>query len=566
MSNNTAAVGGDIGESERQLQYELARLVDAGISIIQVKTREPGRTLASLRKTILLDPGNAYIEYDIVHGTRRDFTLDNYANHAIRGTEPMDYVPAMKAPLQTLHDGSANTGDNPPLVHYVFNVPMAFTNNNPVILELLTLYFSLLPATRIVIILVTPNEPVNLPAGMVHVLNAPTPTLSELTATLRDMVEASSANYEGGADISEEEYTSLARLGLGLTKDEFDNCVCLTLIDNPSRTTEVLTAEPFYEGISKGKTEVVKQSDILELYPIEDISHVAGMKGFKAWLEDRIEVFSEDAIEFGIQPPKAVALVGVPGTGKSLLAKAAASVLGVPLLRLDFGKVFSKWVGDSESRMRAALDMVSSMGQLVLMVDEIDKGLGGIGGGGQDGGTSARVLGTFLTWMNDNNSGVLCIVTANRIDGLPPELFRKGRMDQTFWVGLPNPEERREVLAVHLEKRGRDIEDFEEREISQFVQASEGFVPAEIEQAVKDGLILAFKDKDSDDLSLRHVQAALQQQVPMSRSNAEQIDAIIEWGRANAISVSEEPVTPNATQVAPNARRMPRTSRRVLGE
>lgn len=566
MSNNTAAVGGDIGESERQLQYELARLVDAGISIIQVKTREPGRTLASLRKTILLDPGNAYIEYDIVHGTRRDFTLDNYANHAIRGTEPMDYVPAMKAPLQTLHDGSANTGDNPPLVHYVFNVPMAFTNNNPVILELLTLYFSLLPATRIVIILVTPNEPVNLPAGMVHVLNAPTPTLSELTATLRDMVEASSANYEGGADISEEEYTSLARLGLGLTKDEFDNCVCLTLIDNPARTTEVLTAEPFYEGISKGKTEVVKQSDILELYPIEDISHVAGMKGFKAWLEDRIEVFSEDAIEFGIQPPKAVALVGVPGTGKSLLAKAAASVLGVPLLRLDFGKVFSKWVGDSESRMRAALDMVSSMGQLVLMVDEIDKGLGGIGGGGQDGGTSARVLGTFLTWMNDNNSGVLCIVTANRIDGLPPELFRKGRMDQTFWVGLPNPEERREVLAVHLEKRGRNIEDFEEREISQFVQASEGFVPAEIEQAVKDGLILAFKDKGSDDLSLRHVQTALQQQVPMSRSNAEQIDAIIEWGRANAISVSEEPVAPNAAQVAHNARRMPRTSRRVLGE
>ncbi|HBO9768546.1 TPA: AAA family ATPase [Pseudomonas aeruginosa] len=572
MSQNiSASAVSETPESERMLCDELVRLVDAGISIIQIKTREPGRTLEILRKHITADPANAYREFDIVSGTRNNFSPANYSEHALAGTnnDAMKYVEAIGFIHRDLNssDGILRQPD-PKLLHCVYNVPIEMTNNNHLVLETLKLYYTVLPSTKACMIFITGEDSLKLPTGMVHVINAPTPTLPELENYLRATLERVADDYEGGLEIDDGQYTALARLGLGMTKDEFDNCVCLVIVDNPDSEVDTLTAEPFFEGIARGKTEIVKSSDILELYHPESIENVAGMAGLKDWVGARVNCFSDEAREFGIQPPKAVALVGVPGTGKSLAAKAISSVLGVPLLRLDFGKVFSKWVGDSESRMRSALNMVSSMGQLVLMVDEIDKGLGGIGQGGADSGTSSRVLGAFLTWMQDNDSGCLVVVTANRIDGLPPELFRKGRMDQVFSVGMPNAEERRAVLEVHLRRRGRSLEDFSESELSEFELVSDGYVPAEIEQAVKDALILAFnEDPGNPTLEMRHILSAMDSSVPMSQSHADQIARITEWAEKNAVPVNQPIRVRSETSPAVVRRdRAPRSrSNRILG-
>jgi SpoVK/Ycf46/Vps4 family AAA+-type ATPase len=281
----------------------------------------------------------------------------------------------------------------------------------------------------------------------------------------------------------------------------------------------------------------VRQSEILDLSHPEDISNVGGMGRLKEWLLARKDCFSEEAQAFGVESPKGAVLVGVPGTGKSLVAKVISSIFGVPLVKLDFGRVFSKFVGDSESRVRAALKMVESMAPVVLFVDEVDKGLGG-SGGSADSGVSSRVLGSFLTWLQECKAPVFTVVTANRVDGLPPELLRRGRFDGVFSVGLPNSEERLEVLAIHLRKRERDISKFKKIDLDMFVGASENYVPAEIESAVKDGLIAAFNDPSAKDLEMRHIVAALKDMVPMSKSHKAAIDAMVAWAANNATPVS----------------------------
>jgi SpoVK/Ycf46/Vps4 family AAA+-type ATPase len=294
------------------------------------------------------------------------------------------------------------------------------------------------------------------------------------------------------------------------------------------------------------------------LIPAGNIEDVGGMQGLKEWIGQRADCYSDEAKEFGIEPPKGAALVGVPGAGKSLVAKAIASVLNVPLVKIDFSRVFSKFVGDSEQRMHSALKMVEAMAPIVLFADEIDKGLGGAGGGG-DSGTSSRVLGAFLTWLQECKAPVFTLVTANRVNGLPPELLRKGRFDQIFSVGMPTPEERQEVLAIHLRKRGRDIADFNPSEISTFLGKSEKLVSAEIEASVKDGLVLAFHEKA--ELEMRHILAAIEDTVPMSVANAEAISAMVEWARNNATPVSKRPTPASAKPT--NIRKLRSTSRQT---
>lgn len=543
--------------SEEALISSLRRLVDAGISVIQIKSREPARTLEHLRKHITTEEGSAYREFDVIQGTRTGFSGSNYYRHELGGENDGDkFLLAMKHPLAKLED--IRKGNL--LLHCVYNVPVQLINNNLNVTELLELYCTLLPGQSCVVIIVTGEEVINLQPGLIHVLKAPTPNEDELEKELRAALDKCKDDYENGIDIDDSEFRQLARLGLGMTLDEFRACVYLAIVDTKPKEHESITMDPVYRGISKGKTAVVNQSDILELQYPESMDNVAGLEGLKAWVEERKDAFSEEARAFGLQPPKAVALVGVPGTGKSLVAKAIASTLQVPLLRLDFGRIFSKFVGDSESRMRSALDMITSMGQVVVFVDEIDKGLGGLSGGGMDSGVSSRVLGSFLTWMQENNSGALCVVTANKIDGLPPELFRKGRMDQTFSVGVPDSREREAALAVHLRLRGRDIGDLDRADIDAYLQASDRFVPAEVEQTVKDALVIAYNDKSAEDLEGRHLIAAASRIVPMAKSHAAQIEAIEEWAKVNAVPANG-PAEPSMSS-RPAAREVRRDSAR----
>lgn len=228
----------------------------------------------------------------------------------------------------------------------------------------------------------------------------------------------------------------------------------------------------------------------------------------------------------------------VHNTGKSLAAKAVASEFGVPLIRLDFGRVFNSLVGSSEERMRRALRMVESMAPVVLLCDEIDKGLGGINGGGGDAGTSSRVLGSFLTWLQENKTPVFTMVTANNITGLPPELLRRGRLDGIFSTGLPNDGEKLEVLNIHLAKRGYNPKDFPLVKRKKLVKFAKGYVPAEIEAAVKDGLVDAFAAGEK--FTIDHIGTALSRMIPLSHSYAVEIQKMTLWMKQNTISASPE--------------------------
>lgn len=432
--------------------------------------------------------------------------------------------------------------------------------NNPTLNQLLITYSHTLPSTNLVVVLLTPDLPLptEIDANILSVRFDP-PGLGELKDSLHTILKDVNDDFEEGVNLTEEQVEKVCYVGAGMTKNHFEMYAALSIVEAARAGKDTVTTDDIIKGVSVGKTDVVNSNDILELYPSTDIKNVGGLENLKNWVRKRRGCYSDAAKEFGVEPPKGIVLVGVPGSGKSLIAKAISSELGVPLVRLDFGRVFNSLVGASEQRMRTALRMVESMSPVVLFADEVDKGLGGIGGSG-DSGTSNRVLGSFLTWLQDCKHPVFTIVTANNVTGLPPEMLRRGRFDAIFATSMPNPRDRREVLRIHLDLRGRDIASYPAAEVKEIIALSEGYVPAEIESAVKDALVDAFND--DCEVEMKHVKKALMAMVPLSKAFARQIQDMNEWAKANAtpagLDSAVEAVSPTS-----NARRV---STRIRGK
>jgi ATP-dependent 26S proteasome regulatory subunit len=275
------------------------------------------------------------------------------------------------------------------------------------------------------------------------------------------------------------------------------------------------------------KKQRIRRTEVLEFWPAaETIDDIGGLDILKTWLEQRAAAFTSEAREYGLPYPKGILLVGIQGTGKSLSAKATASLWQLPLLRLDMGRLMGGLVGESEARTREMIRIAEAMAPCVLFVDELDKGFAGLGSGFVgDSGTSARVLGTILTWMEEKESPVFIAATANSVETLPPEVLRKGRFDEIFFVDLPSERERREILEVHLARvRPNRIRDFD---LGQLAFQSEGFNGAEIEQAIYDAMHSAFDERrefDTEDI-LR----AMARIVPLSKTAQERIARLQEW-------------------------------------
>jgi hypothetical protein len=253
---------------------------------------------------------------------------------------------------------------------------------------------------------------------------------------------------------------------------------------------------------------------------------VGGLTHLKRWLEDRRAAFEGTAPD--LDPPKGILLLGVQGCGKSLVARAAAGAYRVPLLRLDFGALYTKWHGESERNLRDTLATADAMAPCVLWLDEIEKG---VAAGEGDSGTSRRVLGTLLTWLADKKSRVFVVATANDIEALPPELIRKGRFDEIFFVDLPTPAARARILKLHAEKRGLKLEP---QELGDLVARSEGFSGAELEQAVVAALYSARARKEA--VGARHVAAELDATRPLSIVMSEQVSALRSWAASRAVA------------------------------
>lgn len=290
--------------------------------------------------------------------------------------------------------------------------------------------------------------------------------------------------------------------------------------------------------VAQEKERVIKQSEVLEYYPTDArMTDVGGLGQLKEWLERRGRAFGAGARDFGLDSPKGVLLLGVQGCGKSLLAKAVAATWQFPLLRFDIGKVFGGIVGQSEGNIRTALQVAQALAPCVLWIDEIEKGVAGLGSSDQtDGGTTARVVGTLLTWMQEKRDPVFVVATANRIDMLPPELLRKGRFDEIFFVDLPTRVVREEILAIHIKKKRREPKDFD---LGTLAAQSVGFSGAELEEAVREGLYDAFAE--GRELRTEHIARALDKTFPLSRTMREQIESLRKWAKVRARLAAGDP-------------------------
>lgn len=348
------------------------------------------------------------------------------------------------------------------------------------------------------------------------------PRAEDLEALLDRMVEG----VEGQVQVHlpppvRDKIVSAAR---GLTLSEAENALARTLIERGR------LGEDEVERILEEKKGIIRKTGILEYYdarePMED---VGGLAGLKEWVRKRAGAFSREARQFGLPPPKGMLLLGVQGCGKSLCARAVSRVWNLPLLRLDVGRIFGSLMGSSEANVRRAMALAETLAPDILWIDEIDKAFAGSRSGEMDGGTSARVFGTLLTWLQEKTAPVFVVATANQIANLPPELLRKGRFDEIFFVDLPDLEERRDILRIHLRRRSRDPERFD---LDGLAAATEGFSGSEIEQAVISGLYDAYDQRrDLETGDLRH---ALGQTVPLSMMLREDLQALREWCRGRA--------------------------------
>lgn len=375
----------------------------------------------------------------------------------------------------------------------------------------------------------------------VTVLQFRPPDVHDFNRLLDRIVDDVKSNPNVKVNLDDAGREKLVQAARGLTLKEAENVFAKTLVMDGRLDAEDVSV------VFSEKQQIIRKSGLLEYFAsTEEFAHVAGLESLKQWLVKRSSAFSERATAFGLPPPRGVLLLGVQGCGKSLCAKAVSSLWKLPLLRFDVGRMFGSLVGSSEENIRRAIQTAESVSPAILWVDEIDKAFAGsVGSGGSDGGTASRVFGTFLTWLSDKTSPVFVIATANDISQLPPELLRKGRLDEIFFVDLPTDVERRAIFTIHLQKRRRDPARFD---LDNLAQQSEGFSGAEIEQAIVSGLFDSFSaDRDLDTDTLL---ASLAETVPLSRTMSEDLNRLRTWAQGRA-----RPASGGATVAAPDVRR-----------
>ncbi len=399
----------------------------------------------------------------------------------------------------------------------------------------------------------------------VTVLEFPLPTFDEIMEILNGIIEDHKDLPHVHIDLNKTQSEQLVRAAMGLTSSEARRAFMKAIVGD--KTLSVKDVDIILEE----KQQIIKKSGILEFINSElKIEDVGGLENLKAWLRKRNKSWLEDAKRYGVPAPKGVLITGVPGCGKSLVAKAISTMWQIPLLRLDVGRIFSGIVGSSEENVRNAISTAEAIAPSILWIDEIEKGFSSFGGHNGDSGTSSRVFGTFLTWMQEKTKPVFVIATANNIETLPPEFLRKGRFDEIFFVDLPTNNERQDIFKVHLDKRllnkdgtPKEPEVMGNFEISQTVlsnlaELTEGFVGAEIEQIVITALFEAFAANRS--ITYDDLKKSIQDTVPLSITQAERIITIREWANARAVAATrredlvgystESPETKNETKEA----------------
>jgi len=361
--------------------------------------------------------------------------------------------------------------------------------------------------------------------GRTTTLPLPGPGRDELRTLLGRIVRDLNQRQHVSMDLSEAELSRFLGHLQGLTLMEAEKILTRAVLEDGRLSLDDLA------HVVDAKRRVVEREGVLEYYPAEEcMAQVADLEGLKAWLRRRAALIEdpEQARAFGLEFPRGVLLTGVPGCGKSLCARAVATEWGLPLLRMDPSTLYNRYMGESERNFRRAMTLAEEMAPVVLWIDEIEKAFAT--SEGEDGGVSRRILGTFLNWMQERQDGVFVLATANQVDQLPPELLRKGRFDEVFFVDLPDAAAREEILRIHLANRNRDPDRFD---VAALAREGEGFSGAELEQVVVSALYGAFAgDGELDtELLLQEIRSTR----PLSVTAAERIGALREWARERTV-------------------------------
>jgi len=373
----------------------------------------------------------------------------------------------------------------------------------------------------------------------ITVLQIPLPKRNELGEVLDIVAKQSKVELKTNLR------NRLIDAALGMTSMEADLAYCLASVKDGFDEKSPFT-------VSSEKEQIIRKSGILDYFPKnESLKDVGGMDNLKEWLNKRQLAYDKEARDWGLKEPKGLLLLGVPGCGKSLIAKSIASSWNMPLLRLDVGKVFQGIVGSSEDNIRKAIATAEAVAPCVLWIDEIEKGLSGVqSSGATDGGVTSRIFSTILTWMQEKTAPVFVVATANNINQLPPELLRKGRFDDFFFVDLPSQKEKENIFSIHLQKNRQNVSSFA---LDILAQKAEGFNGAEIEECIKEAMFTAYVESQETNiapkLQMIHILDAIKNTVPLSKTMEKQITDLRKFAVSRAKNASKEVVLENRMEM-----------------
>jgi SpoVK/Ycf46/Vps4 family AAA+-type ATPase len=365
---------------------------------------------------------------------------------------------------------------------------------------------------------------------LVEYFDLPLPDRDRLAEIVHETYARLAKNYTLKLDLNAAGVAAMSANLRGLTEEEAERAISQALVTRYALCAETIT------DVLDAKKQLLRHSGMLEFIPAsDDMGSVGGLENLKRWLGQRRGAWEDAAREFGLEPPRGVIILGVQGCGKSLCARAVAGEWKLPLLKFDTSAVYDKYIGETEKRIRKVFQVAEGLAPCVLWIDELEKVFAGSGpdSASADAGVSSRLLASFLSWMQDRKAAVFVAATCNNVTVLPPELIRKGRFDELFFVDLPNQVERKQIFSIALAKRKRNPAEFD---LEKVAAAAKGYSGAEIDAAVQGGLYAAYSEKKQ--LSTQSLIDALAQTVPLSTTRAEEIDELRDWARTRAVPAS----------------------------
>ncbi|MGH7637920.1 MAG: AAA family ATPase [Gemmatimonadaceae bacterium] len=488
---------------------ELELLIRAHYALIVVETNEPERAEELVRQAAS-QLNLHYYYWTRSKGVRRGNSMGD------------PYFENTQEPIQALKYAEQDSAGV-----YLFRDLADYLEDRQVISHLIDVVW-MLEARRGALVIVGTH--VKLPDALrphATFFKLPAPTFDDYRILLERMIREYSARMRVGVELSQEDRTRLIQNLQGLTLVEAEKIVTRQIVEDGNLRAKDI------EGVIAAKRQAIQQDGLLEYYPPEfGLDQVAGLGGLKTWLGKRRSVVTDPqrAVDFGLRFPKGILLLGVPGCGKSMCAKAVATEWGLPLLKLDPANLYDKYIGDSEKNFKRALQTAERMAPVILWIDELEKAFAQ-GGDDADGGVSRRVFGSFLAWLQERRGDVFVVATSNDVSRLPPEFIRKGRFDEVFFVDLPTASVRQSIFDIHLARRRQQASKFD---LAKLAAASDGFSGAEIEESVVAGLFTAYSANQP--LSTETLLSEISNTRPLAMTMVEKISELRAWAAERTVN------------------------------